>query len=191
MLERCHAMLANEDETVRQSVRLEQMDMRSFDLRDRFALATIPFRPMQHMLAVADQISTLRSVHRHLEPGGHLVFDVFRPDLVRIAAGPSEEREDTPERALPDGRRARRTGKVTGVQLLEQINDIELVYYVTHPDGRAERLVHSFRMRWFTRYEIEHMLERCGFGLRMVYGNFDRSELTDSSPEMIFVAERR
>ena len=191
MLERCYQKLADEDESVRTSVRLEQMDMRSFDLDDRYALATIPFRPMQHMITVNDQLGTLRSIQRHLQPGGHLVFDVFNPDLGRIAAGPSEEKEDTPERELPDGRRVKRTGKVTGVNKTGQTNDIELIYYITHPDGRTERLVQAFAMRWFTRCEIEHMLERCGFGLKAVYGNFDRSALTDSSPEMIFVAERR
>jgi len=191
MLERCHQKLDAEDETVRASVRLEQMDMRNFDLDDRYSLATIPFRPMQHMISVNDQLGTLRSIHRHLQPGGHLVFDVFNPDLGRIAAGPSEEKEDTPERELPDGRRIRRTGRMTGVNKSEQTNNIELIYYVVYPDGRTERLVQTFAMRWYTRYEMEHMLERCGFGLKALYGNFDRSALTDSSPEMIFVAERR
>ncbi len=190
MLERCHQMLDKEDESVRTRVQLEQMDMRNFNLDERFALATIPFRPMQHMVKVTDQLNTLRSVHRHLSPGGHLVFDVFNPDLARLAAGGSEEKEDTPERSLPDGRRVRRTGRVSAVHNLAQVSDVELIYYVTYPDGRTERLVQSFPMRWYMRYELEHLLERCGFGVKAVYGNFDRSELTDSSPEMIFVAER-
>ncbi len=191
MLERCHQMLAQEDESVRSSVQLEQMDMRNFNLDDRFALATIPFRPLQHMVTIADQLNTLRSIHRHVTPGGHLVFDVFNPDLSLIAAGSTEEHEDAAERPMPDGRRVRRTGKVTAVHKLAQVSDVELAYYVTYPDGRSEKLVQSFPMRWYMRSEIEHMLERCGFGLKAVYGNFDRSELTDNSREMIFVAERR
>ena len=191
MLERCHAMLEKEPESVREHVRLEQMDMRNFELRDQFSLATIPFRPFQHLLKVADQLNTLRSIHRHLLKGGHLVFDVFNPDLKRIAAGPTAEAEDHPSTTLPDGRQARRTGKVTKVSMTKQINDIELIYHVTGTDGKTERMVMSFPMRWYGRHEIEHLLERCGFGLKTVYGNFDRSELVDGSPEMIFVAERR
>jgi SAM-dependent methyltransferase len=191
MLERCYQMVAQEDESVRERVQLEQMDMRNFNLDERFALATIPFRPLQHMITVADQLNTLRNIHRHLQPGGHLVFDVFNPDLALIVAGASEEREDTPEREMPDGRKVRRTGRVTAAHRVAQVSDVELAYYVTYPDGRTERLAQTFRMRWFMRHEVEHMLERCGFGLKAVYGNFDRSELKDSSPEMIFVAERR
>jgi hypothetical protein len=44
-------------------------------------------------------------------------------------------------------------------------------------------------MRWFWRYEIEHLLARCRFRLEAVFGDFDRSPLTDASPEMIFIAE--
>jgi hypothetical protein len=41
----------------------------------------------------------------------------------------------------------------------------------------------------FFRYEVEHLLARCGFRVSAVYGDFDRSRLVDTSPEMIFVAE--
>jgi SAM-dependent methyltransferase len=191
MLGRARARLAEEDDTIQAMVRLEQADMRSFDLGDRFALAMIPFRPFQHLLTVADQLSTLRSIHRHLEPGGHLVFDVFNTDLSRIVAGPSEESEDTSDTALSDGRHFRRTGRVTAIDAVQQISDVEMIYYVSDQRGNTERLVHSFRMRWYTHYEIEHLLERCGYGVKAVYGNFDRSELKDGSPDMIFVAERR
>ena len=191
MLERCCDLLSRESQEVQSRVRLEQMDMRTFNLGERFALAMIPFRPLQHMIKVADQLATFRSIHRHLNPGGHLVFDVFNPDLKRLAAGGTEEEEDFPLTKLPDGRSVRRTARVTGVHPAKQVSDVELTYHVTDTSGKTEKSVMKFPMRWFYRFEIEHLLERCGFGLKAVYGNFDRSEFTDSSPEMIFVAERR
>ena len=44
-----------------------------------------------------------------------------------------------------------------------QVNHFELIYYVTHSDGRAERLVHAFPMRYLFRFEAEHLLARAGF----------------------------
>jgi hypothetical protein len=64
-----------------------------------------------------------------------------------------------------------------------------MIYTVTHPDGQKERHVFAFTIRYFFRYEVEHLLARCGFRVSAVYGNFDRSPLQDASPEMIFVAE--
>jgi hypothetical protein len=43
-------------------------------------------------------------------------------------------------------------------------------------------------VRYFFRYEVEHLLARCGFRVVEVFGDFDRSPLADASPEMIFVA---
>lgn len=74
--------------------------------------------------------------------------------------------------------------------ITEQYNEVELAYYVRNTDGTTERLVHAFKMRWFWRYEMEHLLTLAGFQVESVFGNFDRSPFTDSSPEMIFVARR-
>jgi len=191
MLERCRLRLSGEQEDVQRRVTLHQADMRDFDLSETFALAIVPFRPLQHLLEIGDQLSTLRSIHRHLDPGGRLVFDLFNPDMSRLVAGATEEAGDTAEIALPDGSSFHRTWKITGIHKVEQISDSELIYYVTTPSGETERRVHAFQMRWYWRYEVEHLLERAGFALEKVYGNFDRSLLTDTSPEMIFVAEPR
>ena len=64
-----------------------------------------------------------------------------------------------------------------------------MIFQVAHPDGKQERLVMAWTLRYFFRYEVEHLLARCGFQLEAVYGNFDSSPLGDASPEMIFVAK--
>ena len=191
MLRTAESKRGREPREVSERVRFLRADMTDFSLGETFALAIIPFRPFQHLLEVGEQISTLRCIHDHLDPGGRLVFDVFHPDFGMLAAGSMPEREDTPDTPLPDGRRFRRTGAVTAVHRARQVSDVELAYYVTDTAGETQRLVQRFRMRWFSRFEIEHLLARTGFSLEAVYGNFDRSALTDESPEMIFVAERR
>jgi len=62
---------------------------------------------------------------------------------------------------------------------------------VTHVDGRTERLVHQFPMRYLFRYEAEHLLERCGFHPTHVYADFDKSKYGTKYPgELLFVAEK-
>jgi len=65
-----------------------------------------------------------------------------------------------------------------------------MIYYVKYPDGREERLVHSFPMRYFFRYEMDHLLSLCGFKIVEFFGHFDKSNFIDNSTEMIFVAEK-
>lgn len=187
-LTQCRARLDKEPSNVRAT--LVQADMRDLDLNDRFSLIMIPFRPFQHLMAVSDQIATLDAIHRHLEPGGRLVFDVFNPNPRYLLEDRTDEREDTPEVDLPDNRSFRRTGRVAAVHIADQYSEIELIYYVRGADGVTQRLVHGFLMRWYWRYELEHLLMRCNFRVKAVFGDFNRSPLTDASPEMIVVAER-
>lgn len=191
MLAQFHRKLALEPADVRCRVELIQGDMTSFDLRQQFRLITIPFRPFQHLLKVEDQMACLRAVGSHLAPGGKLILDFFQVDPRRIH-DPAffEESKRSAEFQMADGRRVSISDRTVALHRAEQTNDVELIYNVTHPDGRTERLVHAFPIRYFFRYEVEHLLARCGLRVVELYGDFDRSPLTDSSPDMIFVAEK-
>jgi len=64
MLERCRAKLQGE------RVELVQHDMRDFDLGAKFDLIIAPFRVIQHLATLDDQLRFLETVVRHLAPGG-------------------------------------------------------------------------------------------------------------------------
>lgn len=191
MLAVCRKNLSQEPPEVRERVSIVQANMAEFELGEKFDLAIIPFRALQHLVDVKEQVVCLERVGQHLKPGGRLVFDVFQVNLNYLVNPPAvDEVEDVAETELSDGRRLRRTHRVLKVHRAEQYSDVELIYYVTGVDGKTERLAQAFPMRFFFRYELEHLLVRCGFKVKQIYGNFDGTRLTDSSPEMIFVAER-
>jgi SAM-dependent methyltransferase len=191
MLAGCREKLRKQPKGVRRRVRLVRGNMASFDLKEVFALITTPFRSFQHLLSVEDQLSCLRCANRHLKKGGRLVLDVFHVNP-RMTYEPRFllETEDVAEVELPDGRKVRRCGRIVSYHRAEQYNDIELIHYVKHPDGREERLVQALPLRYFFRYEVEHLLARCGFRVLELFGNYDKSPLTNDSPEMVFLAEK-
>ena len=190
MLDKCRKKLAAEPKEVRQRVKLVQGNMTQFDTGEKHALVTIPFRPFQHLITVKEQRGCLECARRQLSPEGLLVFDVFNPRLDMLS-NPKHliETEDLPERVLADGRRVRRNSRLSAFHRELQYNDVELIYYIDYPDGRRERLVQTFPMRYFFRYELENLLELCGFNVVDLFGNFDRSPFSGESPEMIFVAK--
>jgi SAM-dependent methyltransferase len=192
MLDVCRRRLRDEPADVQSRVRLVEADMRRFELGRTFTLATIPFRPFQHLLTVEHQLACLSSIHRHLVAGGTLILDLFNPSLDALANQPlGEEFGEEPEFQTPDGRRVVRKHKTVAQDRFNQVNAYELVYYVTHADGRQERLVHPFSLRYLFRFETEHLLTRAGFAIEHVYAGYDKSAYGSSYPgELVFVAHK-
>ena len=191
MLSVCREKLLSESNDVRARVSgLVQGDMRSFKLDREFNLVTIPFRPFQHLLTVEDQISCLENVRRHLMAGGKLVLDLFNPSLPLLADDQLlQEHGEEPEFTTEDGRRVVRRARIASRDYFNQITQNELIYYVTHPDGRQEQFVHRFPMRYLFKFEVEHLLARYDFGIEAVYADYDKSPYGSKYPgELIFVA---
>ncbi len=192
MLDVCRERLRLEPDQVQARVQLVQADMRDFELPAAFKLVTVPFRPFQHLTTVEDQIACLQTIHRHLVEGGRLILDVFNPYLPSLVADNlGQEIGDEPEFTMPDGRRVVRRHRIVSRDLFNQINHVELIYYVTRPDGGQERLVHAFPMRYLFRFEVEHLLARCGFQVESVYADYDKSPYGSTYPgELIIVARK-
>lgn len=192
MLSVCKRKLSSQPESVQSKVTgLVQGDMRSFELERKFSLVTIPFRPFQHLLTVEDQLSCLLSIRRHLVAGGKLILDVFNPSLPLLADEQYlREHGEEPEFTTDDGRKVVRRARIVSRDYFNQITHNESTYYVTHPDGREERLVHGFPLRYLFKFEVEHLLARCNFSVEAVYADYDKSPYGSKYPgELIIVAK--
>ena len=192
MLQACRAKLASEATDVRRRTRLHHGDIRHFDLDRKFRLIALPFRPFQYLVTVAEQLACLKTIWQHLESDGQLVFDLFNPSVHHLAKpiDPAHT-DDEPPFTHPDGRSVTRRSRILERDLADQTFAGELVYDVSHPSGRTERLVHHYRFRYFFRFEVEHLLARAGFSVDRVYSGFDRAPYGRQYPgELIFVARR-
>jgi len=188
MLERAAEKRGTLRREARERIHLVQGDMTQFELGEKFRSIVIPFRPFQHLLEVETQVGCLNCVRRHLAPRGRLIVDFFQTDPERMHDAMFQKESLLIEYELPDGRHVALSERVAAFHRGLQRNDVEMIFQVRHSDGRQERLVMAWALRYFFRYEVEHLLARCGFALEAVYGNFDCSPLGDGSPEMIFVA---
>ena len=192
MLDVCRVALNEEPQDVQNRVKLVQGDMRDFDLGKKFSLITTPFRPFQHLITPEDQIKCLDNIHNHLLPGGAIILDIFNPSLKNLTAeNLGQERDIESEFITPEGIKVQRRDKIVARDHFNQVQDIELIYYLTHPDGRNERIVHAFPMRYLFRYEAEHLLARCGFEVLDVFADYYKNPLGSTYPgELIFIARK-
>ena len=192
MLSICRRKLSEEPPEVQERVRLMEGDIRDFECDETFVLAMMPFRPFQHLLTVEDQMACLTCIHRHLKPEGRIAFDVFNPAPERLMDG--HHNEDyllEPESVLPDGRVLLRKTRTLACDVAEQLLDVEIVHEFTEPNGDMEALTQKVRLRYFFRFELEHLLARCGFHVERVYSDYYHKPFGYVRPgELLFVARK-
>jgi len=189
MLERAVKKRAALRVEARERVHLVQGNMAGFDLGEKFRLVIIPFRPFQHLLEVHQQINCLECARKHLARGGRLILDVFQTDAERMHDPVHMRETQVTEYNTADGRQVKISERVAAFHRAEQINDVEMIFSIKHAGGREERLVFAWPLRYFFRYEVEHLLARCGFRVSAEYGDFDKTPIRDHSAEMVFIAE--
>ena len=198
MLDRLRRRLADEPAEVAGRVRLAEGNLAAPDLGgafagERFALVTAPFRVIQHLVSRGEQRAWLAAVAARLAPGGELLFDVFQPQFDQVADGPSGsvdvEREDP-----ASGERVRRVVWVSHHPELQTF-DLRFEWLVEAPGGggraaRQRRRHADTTVRWFTRWELENLLELAGFEVLDVWGGFDGRAHGEGAEEIVVRARR-
>jgi len=192
MLAVCRKKLTAADSALQDKVELVQGDMQTFALDQTFGLVTIPYRTFQHLLNPVDQQEALENIHTHLEDDGLLVFNVFDP-LRDIAAGTLLNKDalhkDTDFIDPHTGHRvvvwySRQYDPQ--VQLLEQ----EIIYEEIDEHGRSSsRTYGRLDLRYTPRGEMEYLLERCGFAVEALYGDFTGQPF-EGFGEQVWVARK-
>lgn len=188
MLSFCRKAAGAENDDVSGRINLVKADMTNFDLKRKFQLITTPFRPFQHLATIEEQLACLSTIRKHLAPGGTFVLDIFDPDLdVLTDTDRVLEFGEEPPFTLSDGREVTVTYRNPSIDPVMQVVHCEIIFSVKHSDGRRERLVQEFIMRYTFRWEAEHLLHRAGFKVRSVLGGYNGEPV--GSGELIFIAE--
>ena len=188
MLQRAREKVAEESAEVQARVRLIEGSMAGFDIGEQFGVIYITARSFQALLTRAEQRDCLKACARHLRPGGYLGIDVFNPKLSMLIQPGGADLEPA-EYTGPGGeaiRELNHTDYDLATQNLRWRSRQEWSDACEAPQVRE----YICDLHYFFRFEMEWMLEACGFEVEALYGSFDRSELTAESGEMVFVARR-
>jgi hypothetical protein len=161
--------------------------MSGFVVEQCFKLALMPFNTFMHLLTPEDQIAALVNIRRHLQTGGALALDMPNPGEAYAA----QEQSLTLERTFLDGENTVQQFSQVRVDRAAQLARITWLYDSVAPDGLVQRQIVPLTLRYTFPGEMRLLLERCGFALAHLYGDYDRSPFVDGSPRMIVVAEAR
>jgi SAM-dependent methyltransferase len=157
----------------------------TFDFK--FNLIVAPFRVMMHVMEKENQIKAINNVYEHLEPGGTFIFDAFVPDLKYIIKGFANFVDFEGE--YEDGKMLKRTVSTSP----DLINQIILTEFMLEWEDEEDKIQHekwTVPLRFFFRYELEHLMERTKFESYNILGDYKGRPLNEKSKEFIVVCKK-
>jgi len=183
--------LDRESGEVRDRVTLHEGDMRRFRSTKKYSLVIIPFRPMQHMYTVQDQVDALTTAATNLQDNGKLAFDVFYPKFDMISGGIGQEVLDL-EWAEDSARRktVRRYFRKDSFDKIQQTFSGTFVFRTYDGDKLLLEESDPLKMCYYTYPHLRALFLLAGLEPLEEYGSFAKTPLDNNSDQMIFVLSK-
>jgi SAM-dependent methyltransferase len=166
---------------------LIQQRLESLRVEGRFRTIIIGLDSFGLLLRRDDQLAALRAARAHVSHDGRLVLDVANGNLRGASEPPEELVHDL---TMPDPETGRPITKFVLRRPRPSEQTDELMFFYDEQDERAflRRSMVELKLRWFTRFELELLLQAAGWQVDEVYGNYHLDEFGPDSDRLIVVA---
>ncbi len=192
MLEILQQHLQAEPEKVRSKVKVFPGDMRDFRLSRKCPLVIMPFRPLQHMCTLEDQLNALATAAFHLDETGTLAFDVFYPKFNSISAGIGQETFELEWPSPSDPARVvRRYFRKDSVDKINQILSLTFIFRTYQGGELVLEESEPLTMSYYTYPHLKALFRSAGLQTFQEYGSFAGTPLDNNAEEMIFLLRRK
>jgi ubiquinone/menaquinone biosynthesis C-methylase UbiE len=150
---------------------------------DKADLAIMTGHVAQFFLSDTDWNTHLTALHRALKPGGYLAFESRNPQTQPFTTWPTSEAHSI----LQDPQVGHIEWWAQNIEFFGDRATYEIHYYIK---SSGDEIVSHNELVFRSQEQLSDSLKAAGFVVEQVYGNWDKSLLTESSPEMIFIAHR-
>jgi SAM-dependent methyltransferase len=169
-----------------QHYRISQQNIIDFSFDFKFDLIIAPFRVIMHLFNIEEQIKAIDNVYNHLNSNGRFIFDAFVPDLNQLIKGINNQMDFEGE--YDSGQKMRRFVS-TSPDLINQT--IQVNFHLEWEE--KDELKHEdwiLPLRFYFRYELEHLLERTKFEKYRIYGDYKGSEVNKDSKDFVIICQK-
>jgi SAM-dependent methyltransferase len=166
---------------------LVQSSIESMDLADRYRTIIVGLDSFGLLLTRDVQRRALEAAKRHATHDGRLILDLANGNLRGANEPPEELLHDL---TLPDEETGRPITKfvLRRARPADQLDELMFFYDEQDERGYLRRSMVELQLRWFTRFELELLLQSAGWQVDEVYGNYELAPFGPASDRLIVVA---
>ena len=165
-------------------LKLVRGDVLKLNLGRRFDWVCIFFNTFLGFTKLQQQDQVLQNIRRHLKPRGRFWLDIFQPDHSMLAEPRSLGIESSGFYVPATGRTVHRSVDVRR-DMSRQWMQVTFNYRWFDDRGMERREKTVFEMTAIFPRELTLLLERNGFFVEQLFGDYDGSPLKARSPRMI------
>jgi SAM-dependent methyltransferase len=183
MLERARTRLSKQG----LEAALVQQRLESLALEGQFRTIVVGLDSFGLLVNREDQLGALRAARAHASHDGRLILDLANGNL-RGSGEPAEELLH--DLTMPDPETGRPITKfvLRRPRPSEQLDELMFFYDEQDARGFLRRSMVELKLRWFTRFELELLLQTAGWQPDEIYGNYALDEFGPDSDRLVVVA---
>jgi SAM-dependent methyltransferase len=171
-------------------IELKRADFRTFTLNLPANLIILPFRTLGHLLSLEDKFLGFKQIYLQLAPGGRFVFDhyIINRDWAKNHHG------------IPKLMNKSFNENTGGYQLIwdtylydfeRQLMDCTITVEKTGHDSIVTSRQHfPLKFSWIDPIQTMDLLNKVGFQIDGVFGNFDLDQIDGKSSDQVWFARR-
>lgn len=190
MLQILDRKLKNEPPDVAKKIHFSTQEMQKFDIDQKFRLIIIPFNSFLLLTDRDDLDKCLLSCSEHLEDDGKLIIDIFSPNF-EMCAAKEPKMQFLQHFYVPNLKKVVVQWEYATRDMAKQLIDIDFLYEEYDQNGEVTKKTNKLKMSLIFRYEMEYLLEKNGFDVINVYGDYDRSEFSQESPQIVCICKKK
>jgi len=170
-----------------QTPTLVEQRLEELDLGSQFRTIVLGLDSFGLLINRTDQVRALKAAKAHATHDGRLVLDVANGNLRGAVEPPEELLHDM---TLPDPESGRPITKfvLRRSRPADQLDELMFFYDEQDERGYLHRSTVELRLRWFTRFELELLLQSAGWQVDELYGNYDLEPYGPNSDRLLIVA---
>jgi SAM-dependent methyltransferase len=162
------------------TARLVEQDMARLQLEQKFRTILLVLDSFGLLVDQADQLAAVRAARQHATHDARLILDLSNGNL----RGGGEPVEELLHHLTAGSITKWVVRRANPAEQLDQL----LCFYDELEDGLVKRTVVQFRLRWFTRFELELLLDKAGWQVEELYGDYGLEPYGPTSERLIVVA---